>query len=590
MSNSYPKPGEATAPPPRVSVVIPTFNRAGSLARLLEALDTSAAPEGGLEVVIVDDGSSDDTSRVAARFGARVLQQTNAGAAAARDRGWRAARGEIIVFIDDDCVPAPDAIATLTATLADTAADAVGAGMRPVSTDGLIPQFAELEGLVDHGIASDGHIRWLVTAGLAVRREALDKVGGFDLGFPGAAGEDVDLTLQLMEAGYRLMIEPSAVVYHEHRTRMRQLLSVYYRRAQVQGRLAARHSRHREDTRASVAGYFRPGDWVRNYQRYRRDASVGRSLALLTLRAAVAVPYAAGVMRPARIPHQLPQPDGPTTTPVLPRASLHDDVRRLRDTIRLFRNWPAVLTDVLRERIGRPRQDQLLITRAGTRIRCRNDGLSRAPVFQMFADDDYALNRYAREHHLEQLTILDIGAHVGAFTLRVCELLPNARVVSYEPSASSFAFLAQNTADNGIGERVRLVSKAVGAETGTLVLYEGSQASCISSTVAERAPRPSRTFVVPSISFDDVTAAINGDIDLVKIDCEGAEYQIVRGSSREGWRRVRRIVMEYHAVPGERREDLHAALSDRGFRLVAERPCVDGLGIATFERAELPTN
>ena len=133
----------------------------------------------------------------------------------AREHGWRASRAPLIAFIDDDCVPAPDAMATLTAALDD--ADAVGAGMRPLAAAGLISSFVAAEGLVSHRVASTGDIRYLVTAGFAVRRSVLESVGGFDLAFAGAAGEDVDLSLRLMAEGYRLRIEPGAVIYHDHR-------------------------------------------------------------------------------------------------------------------------------------------------------------------------------------------------------------------------------------------------------------------------------------------------------------------------------------------------------------------------------------
>ena len=90
---------------PRVSVVVPTFNRCESLQRLLEALETQTYPATDFEVVVVDDGSTDGTNQMleqfASRYVLRALWQANAGPAMARNRGVSAAHGALIVFLDD---------------------------------------------------------------------------------------------------------------------------------------------------------------------------------------------------------------------------------------------------------------------------------------------------------------------------------------------------------------------------------------------------------------------------------------------------------------------------------------------------------
>src|SRR4051812_31234041 len=100
---------------PRVSVVVPTFNRRLSLMRLLDALATQTYPADLLEVLVVDDGSTDDTvdylQCTPSPFARRVLTQTHAGPAAARDLGAEQALGSLIVFLDDDVAPIPSLIA-----------------------------------------------------------------------------------------------------------------------------------------------------------------------------------------------------------------------------------------------------------------------------------------------------------------------------------------------------------------------------------------------------------------------------------------------------------------------------------------------
>src|SRR4051794_21426577 len=102
-----------TAGPPdtrsaiRYSVIVPAYNAEATLGACLRALlDQTLAPA-AYEVIVVDDGSTDTTARVAARFPVSVLRQAHAGPAAARNQGARAARGEILAFTDADCEPVP---------------------------------------------------------------------------------------------------------------------------------------------------------------------------------------------------------------------------------------------------------------------------------------------------------------------------------------------------------------------------------------------------------------------------------------------------------------------------------------------------
>jgi len=278
----------------RVSVVIPTYNRSASLQRLLRALGSSAVPAGGMEVVVVDDGSTDATTHVAAQAEVHCLTQPNYGPAAARERGWRSSTGEIVVFLDDDVVPEPEAIVRMVEALDD--ADGIGAAIMPLNPDPLIAHYMHVDGLVDHNVR-DGEVRWLITAAAAFKRSALERVGGFDLTFPRAAGEDVDLTLRLIEAGFRLRLETSAIVRHDHRSRFRQLLGTCYRYGTAYKLLASRHMAHRAQRLRNALLRLSPLEWRRLYLSYRRDASMARSLAFLGLHVLVVAPYAFGVIR-----------------------------------------------------------------------------------------------------------------------------------------------------------------------------------------------------------------------------------------------------------------------------------------------------
>ena len=206
------EPGELVA-----SVVVATRNRADRLHRLVDAL--VAQDDGGpFEVVIADDASDDDTVATAARLAGihaatlpvRVVRLwRQAGPAAARNRGWRAARASCIAFTDDDCVPQPGWLHALVAGL-ERADVAQG---RTVPD----PRQAERRGPFSRTLEVTAETGYYETANIAYRRQVLERVGGFDERFRYPTGEDTDLAWRARDAGARTTFVPEAVVYHDVR-------------------------------------------------------------------------------------------------------------------------------------------------------------------------------------------------------------------------------------------------------------------------------------------------------------------------------------------------------------------------------------
>jgi GT2 family glycosyltransferase len=249
-----------------------------------------------MEIVVVDDGSTDSTAAVVAEAGVRYLVQRNSGPAAARDAGWRSAAGEIIIFMDDDVVPERDAVVELVRALEHV--DGVGAVVLPLDTTSLISHYIHVDAIVDHKVV-DGSVQWLITAAAAFRRDALERVNGFDLGFR-PAGEDVDLSLRLVEAGCALRVEPAARVRHHHRASLRSLIAMSHRYGTAYRALAARHAAHRDIRRHSALLRFSPSEWGRMYSAYRLEAPALRSLMFMGLHAMVVVPYTVAVLTSRR--------------------------------------------------------------------------------------------------------------------------------------------------------------------------------------------------------------------------------------------------------------------------------------------------
>jgi GT2 family glycosyltransferase len=216
-----------------LSVVIPTRNRASQLRRCLAslALARSAATD-PVEVVVVDDGSEDDTADVlcAARAEGQVhvvhRHVAARGPAAARNHGWLSAKGSLIAFTDDDCEVDAGWIAALVAAAAVEGPHvaAVGGRVRPAGDD-RVSAYMTLHRILEPPTS----LRYVVTANCLFRRSALEAVGGFDEAVRAPGGEDPGLCLKLGRLGHAFAYEPSAVVTHHYRPGFREFLRTFYR-------------------------------------------------------------------------------------------------------------------------------------------------------------------------------------------------------------------------------------------------------------------------------------------------------------------------------------------------------------------------
>ena len=199
-----------------ISVIVPAYNAAGTLGICLHALNQQTVPRDQYQVIVVDDGSTDETASVAESFDVQVIRQRNQGPAAARNRGVEAAHGELVLFTDADCEPAPDWVEQMTAAFADP--DVVGAkGTYRTRQREPMARFVQIEYEDKYDrLARQSNIDFVDTYSAAYRRPVFLENGGFDPVFSTASVEDQELSFRLSQKGYRLVFAPLAVVYHRH--------------------------------------------------------------------------------------------------------------------------------------------------------------------------------------------------------------------------------------------------------------------------------------------------------------------------------------------------------------------------------------
>jgi cellulose synthase/poly-beta-1,6-N-acetylglucosamine synthase-like glycosyltransferase len=209
-----------------VSVVVPARDAGQTIGECLCSLLRQSLPRERYEVIVVDDGSSDDTRQAVQRYEVTLLDQRHEGAAAARNRGVAAARGEIVLFTDADCVPDGDWIEEMLRPFEDP--EVVGVkGVYRTRQGGILPRFVQCEYEERYEkMARLKQIDFVDTYSAGYRRGILLSAGGFDTAYPDASVEDQELSFRLAERGYRMVFNPRAIVYHRHPETLR----AYFRR------------------------------------------------------------------------------------------------------------------------------------------------------------------------------------------------------------------------------------------------------------------------------------------------------------------------------------------------------------------------
>lgn len=240
--------------------------------------------------------------------------------------------------------------------------------------------------------------------------------------------------------------------------------------------------------------------------------------------------------------------------------------RRVRQTMTAFQNGPQLLSGII-SRPGRPRD---LVFRVDDRLSvlCPNKPGARVPVYEVFAEDTYRLPWFTGDLGDDPVAV-DIGAHIGCFSLAFAAQHSQGRIEAFEASPSTAYYLERNVERNGLSAQVRCHREAVAGASGMLEFADNSGGSSLNGLTA---PQGAKRIQVPCVSIADAFDRAGTKVSVVKIDTEGAEYDMVLGSQTDEWSDVRRVVMEYHDVPGHSWSELEEFFVKAGFLTVAHEP------------------
>ena len=256
-----------------VTLVIPGRNCASTLDRCLSSvvplfsvvdLVKDPGTEGSLarsttaltEIIFVDDGSTDATPEIAARYPVRLIRGTGQGPGAARNLGWQAAETELIWFIDSDCVAEPDALEKLLPHMNDPHVAGVGGSYANLFPESLVATLIHEEIVARHR-RMKREVDFLATFNVIYRRSVLAELGGFNEELKLA--QDAELAYRVRAAGHRLNFELQSRVGHHHPRNLWRYLKTQARQGYYRIKLYRQHpTKISGDSYAGMLDYVQP--------------------------------------------------------------------------------------------------------------------------------------------------------------------------------------------------------------------------------------------------------------------------------------------------------------------------------------------
>jgi glycosyltransferase involved in cell wall biosynthesis len=213
----------------KLSVIVPAYNAQETIGLTLTAL-VEQDFQGQYEIIVVDDGSSDQTAQVIRSFPRVIyIHQSNAGPAAARNIGAKEAQGQVLAFTDSDCIPHKDWLSKLLNGFVTSDVGVVMGSYGIANDQSRLAWCVYKEILFRHERLLSDFPKVFGSYNFCILKNMFDQVGGFDLSYRNASGEDNDLSYKINSAGYRIYFERKALVDHHHPTQITKYLKEQFR-------------------------------------------------------------------------------------------------------------------------------------------------------------------------------------------------------------------------------------------------------------------------------------------------------------------------------------------------------------------------
>ncbi|MBU2258681.1 MAG: glycosyltransferase, partial [Candidatus Omnitrophica bacterium] len=245
-----------------VSIVIPSYNNSKFIVEAIKSIFNQSYPRDKFEIIIVDDGSTDDTRervdgmRKSGSVSLRYFYQNNKGPAAARNLGIRNSRGEIIAFVDSDCVVSKTWLQEISRGYDNQRVAGIGGTIRGIDDNSIINRYCVYVKIKERPKMDKTGIVYLITANASFRKCCLDDVGGFDERYTFAGGEDPDLCYRLRKMDYYFKYNPRAVIFNRHKKSLKGLANTYFHYGKGESLLVLKNKSEWDITRTFSIKWF----------------------------------------------------------------------------------------------------------------------------------------------------------------------------------------------------------------------------------------------------------------------------------------------------------------------------------------------
>lgn len=260
---------------------------------------------------------------------------------------------------------------------------------------------------------------------------------------------------------------------------------------------------------------------------------------------------------------------------------INDKLRTAWKSYTELDNWYQVFVSVALSRLHIRQRPFRIVSRSGVTLLTPAQTEAYSSFFEVFVWDAYRIKDVNWKKPEMSRLVLDVGAHIGSFTCTLASLLPGASFVCVEPSASSTKWLQRNLELNQLTRRSTVISAAVTSVDGPVTLWGAGE---LSSGNSLNAPGSAwKQTDVTGLSIDSLFSRLERLPDIVKLDCEGGEYDAILGGHAELWKDTNHLFLEYHRG---RFSELVNRIGEFGLRLVwhEQNARHEGIGMAYFNR------